>query len=258
MRPSASQTTSSSRATSEFRKSIEMQVYLIPIGNKRYELYCETDDGDGLSEEEERSTVMFRGLYVHFRSMLEEAQEFRRARRLAAVPADSTNRQSWLSSCRDWLISWVAEMVVEQRLLWHLRKQEKAALVHPDDLEGSLALEISLASLRCDVDRHRRWLIVDGILSVILGPLFFFVPGPNLIAYYFTFRAVAHFLSWRGARHGVEDVAWRTRASAPLAELRCVFSFDPDARAWSVQEVEKRLDLKHLASFVERMVVRLR
>ena len=258
MRPSASQTTSSSRTSSEFRKDMEMQVYLIPIGNKRYELYCEANDGDGLSEEEERKTGMVRGLYVHFLSMIEEVQELRRARLLAAVSADPTTRQPWLSTFRDWLISWVAETVVEQRLLWHLRKRDKAALVHPDDLEGSSALEISLASLWRDVDRHRRWMIVDGILAVILGLLFFFVPGPNLIAYYFTFRAVARFLSWRGASHGVENVTWRTRASVPLTELRNVLLFDPDARARHVREIEKRLDLKHLSAFVERMIVRFR
>ena len=237
---------------------MEMQVYLIPVGARRYELYCEADDGDDLSEDEARRTGVFRGVHVRFRSMLEEAQESRRARRLAAVPADPATRQPWLTRLRNWTISWVAETVAEERLLWRLRKRDEAALVHPDDLDGSSALEISRASLERDVDRHRRWLIIDGILAAILGPLFFFVPGPNLIAYYFTFRAVAHFLSWRGARRGVGEVAWHARASAPLAELRRVLSLDPDARARHVREVERRLDLEHLAAFVERMVVRFR
>ena len=235
-----------------------MEVYLIPVGATRYELYCEADDGDDLSEDEASQTGVFRGVYARFRAMLEEAQEARRARRLAAVPTDPATRQPWLIRLRNWIISWVAETVAEQRLLWHLRKQDEAALVHPDDVEASSALEISRRGLQRDVDRHRRWLIVDGILAGILGPLFFLVPGPNLIAYYFTFRAVAHFLSWRGARHGLREVAWRTRGSAPLADLRRVLSLDPAERARHVREVESRLDLEHLAAFVERTVVRFR
>ncbi len=50
--------------------------------------------------------------------------------------------------------------------------------------------------------KHRRWMIIDGLLVAITGPLFFFVPGPNVISWFFTFRAVGHFLSWRGARKG--------------------------------------------------------
>ena len=198
-----------------------MDVYLVPVGSARYELYCETpDDDDDLTADEPSDRGPFRGVYARFREMLAEARETRRARRLEAVPSDPEVRQPWLVGLRNWVVSWVAETVAEQRLLWHLRKQSEAALHYPDDLSEHQAREVGMTTLVRDTDRHRRWFILDGIIAAILGPLLFFVPGPNLVAYYFTFRAVAHFLSWRGARHGLHAVTWRAWSSAPLAELR--------------------------------------
>ena len=45
------------------------------------------------------------------------------------------------------------------------------------------------------------------------------LPGPNLIGYYFAFRVIGHFLSWRGARQALGHVAWRPRAEPRLTEL---------------------------------------
>jgi hypothetical protein len=96
---------------------------------------------------------------------------------------------------------------------------------------------------------------VDGVLTLITGPLFFFVPGPNLIAYYFAFRAVGHFLSHRGARHGLEVVAWRCETSDALTELRHAVALDPASRELRVRDLAGRLQLPHLPTFLERMVL---
>jgi len=82
------------------------------------------------------------------------------------------------------------------------------------------------------------------------------VPGPNLLAYYFAFRVVGHFLSWRGARHGLRDVAWSTEASDALLELRRLAGLDRAARHARVLEVARALGLEHLATFYERMALK--
>ena len=232
-----------------------MDVYLVPVGSARYELYCETPDDDEATGGVGSGRGPLPELYARFREMLAEARQTRLAHRLAAVPSDPATRQPWPARLRNWTISWMAETIAEQRLLWHLRKQSEAALHYPDDLPERQARDIAMTSLLRDTDRHRRWLIVDGMLAAILGPLLFFVPGPNLIAYYFTFRAVAHFLSWRGARHGLHAVTWHAWSSAPLAELRRILALEPAQRAEYVRTVSAQLDLEHLALFVERMVV---
>ena len=244
--------------TSKHRRELELKVYLVPVGATRHELYCEADDGMGMRDNDTPSRGVFRGLYARFHETLAETQEARRGCRLGTEPPHPSNRQPRAGRLRNWIISWVTEIIVEQRLLWRLRTQHEAALVHPDDLNGSRALQILRGQLQRDADHHRRWFIVDGAGAAALGPLLFFVPGPNLIAYYFTFRAVAHFLSWRGALQGAIRIAWRTYESGPLTDLRGAISLEPDELSRHVWEVEARLGLEHLSAFVERMVVRAR
>lgn len=227
-----------------------VDVYLVPLGADRFELYCESAEADDVAANAARSRT---GMYARFRDLIAEAQDDRRARRLEAVPADSRVRQPWLVRVRNLVISRVAEAMAEQRLLWYLRKQTEAELVYPDDLDGARALDTAQATLQRDADRHRTWLIIDGLAAVVLGPVLFFIPGPNIIAYYFTFRAVGHLMAWRGALHGRAGVRWRTRASGPLAELRRLLSWPSDERVRRVRDVAARLELEHLVSFVERM-----
>ena len=82
-----------------------------------------------------------------------------------------------------------------------------------------------------------------------LAPL----PGPNLPGYYFTFRAVGHLLSTMGARHGMRRVVWKYVPSAEMTDLRACASLDPAARDAIAHRVAARLNLPHLATFVERM-----
>ena len=232
-----------------------LDVYLVPIGSTRYELYCESAEiGDvELTDQPDRG-----GIYARFRRMMVEAEGARRAERLAAVPADPSVRQSWPVWLRNFVIGHVAEAIVDWRLVWHLRKQSDAELVHPNDLDANRALAEARAGLRRDADRHRRRLVTSALAATVLGPLLFFVPGPNLVAYYFWFLAVGHLFAWRGSKHGMTGVKWRTRASAPMVDLRGILDLDPDERATHVRDVETSLGLEHLAAFVERMGVQFR
>jgi len=230
-----------------------VDVYLVPVGSTRYELYCESAE---IGDLEPTAQTERRGIYARFRRMVAEALNLRRMRRLAAGPAGPNEQDSWLVRLRNIAIRRVAEAIVEWRLLWHLGKQSDAELVHPDDLDADSALAEARAGLQRDADRHRWRLVTSALAAAVLGPLLFFVPGPNLVAYYFWFLAVGHLLAWRGAKYGIAGVKWQTRASAPMVDLRGILDLDPDARATQVRDVEARLKLEHLASFIERMVVR--
>jgi hypothetical protein len=108
--------------------------------------------------------------------------------------------------------------------------------------------------LRRDFDRHRFWLVIDSLLFIASGVLVL-LPGPNLAAYYFAFRMVGHYLSLRGARHGLDGVAWTTEPSAPLTTLRDAIHMDGDARQRHVDDVARALKLEHLARFFERTAI---
>ena len=232
-----------------------VDVYLVPIGPAGYELFCESAESEDVDPVEDAA----RGgrFHARFRRMMAEVQEQRRARRLAAVPADPAEPQPWLIRLRNTVVGWVAEAIAERRLLWHLRKQTALELVHPADLDGDRALAETRRRLGRDAEHHLRRLFTSSLLAGLLG-LLFFVPGPNVLGYYFVFLAVGHLLAWRGARHGLANVQWRTRASEPLGELRGMLDLNPDERAGHVRDVAARLGLDHLAPFVEWMAVRRR
>tara|TARA_B100000029_G_scaffold514872_1_gene619403 strand:- start:842 stop:1552 length:711 start_codon:yes stop_codon:yes gene_type:complete len=228
-------------------------VYLVPVASTQYELYCESAEVDDLDPTDEHQR---HGIFSRFRYMMAEALESRRARRLAEVPADPSIRLSWMVRLRNFVIGRVAEAIVEWRLLWHLRKQSEAELVYPNDLNVSNAMSEMYSGLKRDADRHWRRVWVSSLLGAVLGPLLFFVPGPNLVAYYFWFLAVGHLLAWRGAKHGMEHVNWQPRSDETLAELRTIFTLAPDERAASVRDIESRLGLEYFSAFFERTVVR--
>ena len=99
-------------------------------------------------------------------------------------------------------------------------------------------------------------MIINGVLMAITGPLFFFVPGPNVISWYFTFRAVGHFLSWRGARKGLTLIDWRAESCPPLADVRQAINLPPAARRRRLEEISHALGLIHFTGFVERVASR--
>ncbi len=92
-----------------------------------------------------------------------------------------------------------------------MRRQHAAVLVHPEDLTGEAAMAIVRPALKADFEKHRRWLVIDGVL-VLLSALLILVPGPNVLGYYFAFRVVGHYFSMRGARQALDHVVWTTRA----------------------------------------------
>ena len=232
-----------------------IDVYLVPLGSAGYELFCESAEGEDVDPVQEASGAG--RFYARFRRMVAEMQGQRRARRLAEVPADPATKQPLAIRLRNTVVGWVAEAIAEWRLLWHLRKQTAIELVHPPDIDGGRALMLTRRQLGRDADHHLRRLFTSSCLALLLG-LLFFVPGPNVIGYYFGFLAIGHLLAWRGARHGLAHVQWRTRASEPLGELRGILDLNPDERASHVRDVAGKLGLDYLAPFVERMAVRRR
>lgn len=219
-----------------------MDVYLLPIGAERYELYCEEPD-EGPADDPPRG--FFRRMKRRFSLMLSEAEHERRRGHV------DRRHEGWTARGRARMMRWVAEAVAEQRLLWHLRRQAAVAFFYPHDLEEPRARALLRRQLARDFDKHRFWLIIDSLAFVASG-LLFILPGPNLVAYYFAFRMVGHYLSIRGARHGLDAVQWNSEGSAPLSSLRGAIDLDPELRDRQVRAVEAALRLEHLSKFFER------
>jgi hypothetical protein len=227
-----------------------MDVFLVPLGTERHELYCEPSDADeATAGTDAPAPGFFSRMRRRFAEML-HAAEAARARRARGEydPIDT-----WWERTRARVMAKVADAVAEQRLLWHLRHHTAACLHHPTDMTAERALEIMRASMVRDRDRHLRWLIIDALLMVVLGVGLFFVPGPNVIGYYFAFRVVGHYLSRKGATHGLDAVTWTTSPCDPLIELRDALKLAPVQREARIDAIAERLQLPRLALFVNRI-----
>ena len=221
-----------------------MDVFLLPVAADRYELYCEEHADHAVAADAPKGFV---GKATHrFREQLAEAE--REGRR--PTPSDAP-RRSWSARLKARMLRWVAESMAEQRLLWQLRGRPDARLVHPDDLTDAQAQQLLRRSLTRDWERHRFWLAIDSVIGV--GSLLLvLLPGPNIIGYYFLFRIVGHYLSLRGARHGLSKTAWALHPSAPLTTLRNAVGQAPADRAAIVGGVATTLQLEHLRTFFDR------
>jgi hypothetical protein len=226
-----------------------MDVYLIPLSGERCELYCEP--GDEHEEGEDPHAGLFTRVIDRFRARLVQLD-----RTQGKVEPDG-DQQTWARRVRHRVERWLAEKVAEQRLLWRLRKHTQARAFYPQELSVSQATAIVQRLLQRDVDRHRVWMMVDAVAflvaSVVLGPFFLLVPGvANLPAGYFAFRVLGHYLSMRGARHGLHSVVWGYEPCEPLAALREMLHLPVSERQQQVGEIAARLRLAHLPRFFRR------
>ena len=219
-----------------------MDVYLVPISRDSFECYYEAPD-DEVAEPEGQG--FFGRVKARFQQQLREAEQ---ARHEAPREAPKT----LLGRLQKRSMRWIAERIAEQRLLWHLRSEEAATLFIATDLETVAAEEMMRVSMKRDADRHLKLLILHSLLLILAVPVAL-VPGPNFIGYLFTFTVVGHFLSWRGAKHGVAGVRWEVKCSDELAALRNAFTMAEPARHRAIREVANRLHRPRMAIWVERM-----
>lgn len=222
-----------------------MDVYLIPTTtSEHYELYYEAPDDD-LPEAETQGTGVIARMKKRFAEMLHEAEEWRQRRH-----DQNPEPTGFFSRLRRRIMGFVIERIAEQRLLWHLRRAADVCARIPADMSEDEAERIIRGMLKKDADHHLKWLLLDLGLLVLSAPLMV-IPGPNVPGFYFTFQVVGHFLSWRGAKRGLNEVRWTFKPSEDLAELRQVMTLAPSQRPARFRQLAERLRLEHLASFCE-------
>lgn len=223
-----------------------MQVFLVPIGRDQYEPYYEPVEGDDAPSSDDTGWLARQRRRLN--EMLREAEAERHRRHSGDAPPGAGAR------LRKKFMRWIVERAAEQRLLWHLRTADAATLHVPDDLAGDDGLAIFRAGLKRDADRHFRWFLLH-LACLTVAALLFFIPGPNLVGYFFTFTTVGHLLAWRGAARGGTAVSWTVRASADLARVREVLPLGSPDRETRLQDLSRRLGLQHLVTFVERLAI---
>ena len=174
---------------------LSMEVFLVPvaIGALRALLRGARRAGRAGSEPPKG---FIRRMVHRSRELIAEAERERRHGRTDAGAG-------WASRMKARTLKWVAESIAEQRLLWHLRRQESGVFYFPTTSTrrcGCDPARLSSSGLRQAslLARHR----FGGVRA---SGLLVLVPGPNVLAYYFAFRMVGHYLSLRRARQGLRS-----------------------------------------------------
>jgi len=228
-----------------------LEVYVIPVARDQYELYVErhTEPASGASG------GLFGRIRARFWAFLHDVEQ--RDEEHAGQP----DEPGAIARVKAWVLEWAAQRVAEQRLLWRLRGRTEAVAIHPEDMAFDQVLTLVRRVLQRDYERHRRWLVLDGLAflftSIVLGPFFLLIPGvANLPAAYFGFRVVGHCLSLPGARQGLRYVTWSGRPAAPLDTLRDLGAVPAHERDARVHDVAERLQLPQLPRFFERVTAR--
>jgi hypothetical protein len=216
-----------------------VRIHLIPLGRSRFEPYAEPPATDDRPPGHEAGRV---------RRWLHRASEQWGSLVDAARLSSAT---SGFARWRDRVICGLAESLDEQRTLWSLRNAVRATLLFPSNIERPEARRLLDQILAAAQRHHGQRLVIYLVLFAISGVLFF-VPGPNIVAYYFGFRTFGHLQSWRGARRALTGVQWTLQPSDDLAELATLVEQPHSSRAARVEDIARRLDLEHLPAFFER------
>ena len=218
-----------------------MLVHLVPIGRGRFELYAEPPEV--VAEQPSHDAG-------HLRRWLHSAgDQWRSFVDTARLDSASGRIGKW----RDALIRTLADSIDEQRTMWSLRTATAATALFPAHLTRDAArgaLDQRLA------DAHRFHAVRFAIyLTLFLASgILFFVPGPNIVAYYLGFQAFGHMQSWRGARQATSTLQWTLSPSEELAELDRLKGRSHADRASEVEAIAARLGLPRLPAFFERAV----
>jgi len=227
-----------------------LDVFVIPVGPDRYELYCEqpfTAEPVTASVDDSLTGRIKR----RFEDLLRRVEQWE-------PPTSGDSSRNVITRVQDKAMAWAAERVVEQRLLWNLRRETAVTASHPDDLSAETARSIIDRALKQDEERHSYWVWVDGVLFVVtfvaLGPLFLLIPGiANLPAIYFGFRTVGHWYSRGGAKHGLGAVTWIAQPCPALTELRQIATLPSGVGERRLDEIAVSLGLHNLGSFYDRV-----
>lgn len=216
-------------------------MHLVPLGRERYDLYSEPPDSasDGpLPADAGRVRRWLHTAGEQWQSYVDAAR--------------TSSATSGFAKWRDAIICRLAQTLDEQRTLKAIRTSARAAVRFPETQAPDAARTAVQRILAASQRYHGQRAVIYLVLFVLSGILFF-VPGPNIVAYYLGFQAFGHLQSWRGARHAASPaLAWTFEPSADLAELARLAGLPHDVRVAAVHAVAARLGLEHLPAFFER------
>jgi len=209
-----------------------VKIYLLSLADGRWVFYSEGLETVAESE----SAVARRGLrgwaerkYKSLQVILNESEK----------GVGLRMRRTW-----EWLQKRTAP---DEPALRALRSVRAIELYYPPTLTEEETRSLWTDYLKSRQGRHTFWFGVNAFISpltVLLAPL----PGPNLIGYWFVYRAVCHWLARLGARQSRSEQA--TTAFLSTAALASSFGVTDDER---IAGLASEFGLSGLDAYLKRM-----
>ena len=139
----------------------------------------------------------------------------------------------------------------DEPLLRSLRGVRAVELNHPPSITEDETCRLWREYLKSRQGRHAFWSVTNALVSpltLLLAPL----PGPNVIGYWFVYRAVCHWLARLGARQARKTEQMETKL-IPTAALDGSFGAADEER---IASLSSSLSLQGLEAFVQRVTAK--
>jgi hypothetical protein len=127
-----------------------------------------------------------------------------------------------------------------------LRHAKELRLIYPTSLERREAETRLNSFLTFRESKHKRWMIIDGVLA-LFGSILTPIPGPNVFFLYPAVRALSHYLAFRGVRHTQKLKLMTFGAESVIDRIQLNLESLDDVEK-EIRELEDRFDLRNLKS----------
>jgi hypothetical protein len=167
-----------------------VKIYLLSIDNRRFFFYAdESESSRDQGDDAEASGPPPSGLsgWLHDRF-----QKLKSAWEHSEAGAAVWTRQAW-----NWLHSWAHP---DESMLARLRSARRIELHYPASRPGNEVRALWTDYLTHRWWRHLLWLSANGVVAPFALATLWVLPGPNLIGYWFAYRAIHHALIVWGIR----------------------------------------------------------
>ncbi len=136
----------------------------------------------------------------------------------------------------------------DESALRRLRHAAQITVCYPSSVDEATARALWTNYLASRGHRHLWWLSINALVAPVVLLLLMPIPGPNVVGYWFLYRAVCHAL----ARMGVRRAKTNKRATEFVSNkaLDLIVGADEEQRT----RLAITLGLKHLAPFIKHIV----
>jgi len=218
-------------------ESTVMNFYLLRLDDERCIFYSEAPETGDVAENCEPRSNDSGGV----RAYLE--------RKYHSVRSVLTESESGVGLRMRRLWEWLHERTSpDESALRRLRHASQITVSYPSSVEEEAARALWMNYLASRGRRHLWWLSINALVAPVILLLLMPIPGPNVIGYWFVYRAVCHAFAWMGVRHAkTEECPTRFLSNTALDSI---VGIDEEQRT----RLASILGLKHLAPFVKHIV----